>query len=193
MPSIKSPTKVKTLDEIREFIKKSRLADDPELVLKDIDLEFQKKDGGNKVIDFKSIQFKALTLVEFESGILMWTVVPELYRTFALDFMRQLQNEYDCKSPSEKSLTELLALNYVRILEIQRKMDNYMTDSLSGADRDFFALLSKELDRANRQYLSTLQTLKMMKQPVFSVNVKANTAIVGQNQLIQENQNVNPI
>ncbi len=42
--------------------------------------------------------------------------------------------------------------------------------------------LSKELDRAHRQFLSALETLKAIQQPAMKVNIKTNTAFVGENQ-----------
>lgn len=195
---MKSKTKTnaiqaKTLEEIREHLKKNKLQIDPDLVLREVDKEFRDGNIGSIPIDTKSNLFKALTLVEFDTGTLMFTIVPEQYRTFAIDMMRQLQKEYNCELPSEKATTELIALSFVRILELQRRINGYINSQLSQTDISFFSVLSKELDRANRQYLSALQTLRMLKQPSLNVSIKTNTAIVGQNQLIQENQNVNPI
>ena len=183
----------KTLEEIREHLKKNKLQIDPDTVLIEVDKEFRDGNCGSVAVDPKSNLFKALTLVEFDNGTLMFTVVPEQYRTLAIDMMRQLQKEYACELPSEKAMTELITLSFVRILELQRRINNYISSSINRTDLAFFALLSKDLDRANRQYLSALQTLRMLKQPLLNVSIKTNTAIVGQNQLIQENQNVNSI
>ena len=45
-------------------------------------------------------------------------------------------------------------------------------------------MLSKERDRAHRQYLSTIMTLKQLKAPAIEMNIKAKTAFVSQNQQI---------
>lgn len=187
------PPQIKNLEEIREHLKLNKLQIDPDNVLREVDKEFRDGNYGSVAVDPNSNLFKALTLVEFDNGTLMFTVVPEQYRTFAIDMMRQLQKEYACELPSEKAITELITLSFVRILELQRRINNYISSSINRTDLTFFALLSKDLDRANRQYLSGLQTLRMLKQPSINVSIKTNTAIVGQNQLIQENQNVNPI
>lgn len=184
---------VKTLEEVREHLKLNKLQIDPVNVLRAVDKEFNNEKNGSTLVDTKSNLFRAMTLVEFDNGTLMFTIVPEQYRTFAIDMMRQLQKEYDCVLISEKATTELIVLSYVRILELQRRINGYISSQLSQTDILFFSTLSKELDRANRQYLSALQTLRMLKQPSLNVSIKTNMAIVGQNQLIQENQNVNPI
>lgn len=185
--------KAKTLEEVRGHLKKNKLQIDPDVVLREVDKEFSSGKNDNVPINPKSNYFRAMTLVEFDNGTLMFTIVPEQYRTFAIDMMRQLQKEYNCVLPSEKATTELIVLSFVRVLELQRRINGYISSQLSQTDISFFSTLSKELDRANRQYLSALQTLRMLKQPSLNVSIKTNTAIVGQNQLIQENQNVNPI
>ncbi len=55
----------------------------------------------------------------------------------------------------------------------------------------FLAIMSQELDRANRHYLTTIQALRTIKQPSLGVNIKAQTAILGQNQVVQANNNPN--
>ena len=134
--------------------------------------------------------FKALTLKEFDNGMLMTTVIPEQYRTLAVDMSRKLQKEYDCQNVSEKATCELVTVNFVRVLEIQRKLNNVLglgttTQNLN----QYMAVLSKELDRANRHYQSILQTLRLMKQSPLQITVKAQTAVIGQNQLVQTNNN----
>ena len=54
------------------------------------------------------------------------------------------------------------------------------------------AVMGKELDRANRHYLTAIQTLRMLKQPPMQLNIRANTAVVGQNQIVQANTNNEP-
>ena len=51
----------------------------------------------------------------------------------------------------------------------------------------FYKVASQELDRANRHYLASIQTLKAMKQSPMQDNIKTDTAIIGQNQLVQAN------
>lgn len=138
--------------------------------------------------------FRAMTLSEFKNGGLMVSSIPDQYRTFAIDMSLRLQEDYNCTLQSEKALAELATINFIRTIEVQRKITNYLDmNSLNDNGVKYLAIMSKELDRANRHFIAAIQTLKMLKQPPVSVNVKATTAFVGQNQLIQENQNVNPI
>jgi len=47
--------------------------------------------------------------------------------------------------------------------------------------------MSKEVDRANRHFLSALQTLKEIKQPELKVNIKTNAAFFGEKQEFNNN------
>jgi hypothetical protein len=48
--------------------------------------------------------------------------------------------------------------------------------------------ISKDLDRAYRQFASTLTLLREIKSPTLTVNVKANTAFIAQQQQLNNNQ-----
>lgn len=183
MDSVKSLT---TSDDIKKKLASSFTQDDPDTIEKNAAKELETFEGG--AVDAKSSLFKALTLDEFHKGILMSTVIPDHYRTFAIDMSRKLQQEYNCQSVSEKATCEIVTVNFVRVLEIQRKLNSVLElGSTTSNLNQYMAVLSKELDRANRQYQSMLQTLRLMKQIPFQVTVKAQTAVIGQNQLIQSN------
>ena len=161
--------------------------DDPNVVRRNA-LEKLREDHGSYMSKGDDVVFKAMTLGEFENGTLLTVAVPELYRTFAIDLMRRFHEEYKCQTPSEKATAELAAENYVRVLDLQRRMTNYLSkDSVTDLGLRFLDILSKEMDRAQRHYLTTIQTLKSLRQPPMQLNIKASTAVVGQNQIVQSN------
>lgn len=136
--------------------------------------------------------FKAMTLSEFKNGALLVSVVAEQYKTFGIDMLKKLQEEYSCTTISEQATAELATVNYVRTLDIQRRINNYLDlGTVTDNGVKFLAIMSKELDRANRHYLSSLDALKSIKQPNLGVNIRANTAVIGQNQVVQANNNPN--
>lgn len=139
-------------------------------------------------VDPKKPLFKTLTLNEFDNGILMTTVIPEQYRTFAIDMSRKLQKEYNCQTVSEKATCELAALSYARMLEAQQRLNNVLSQgTINDIVNQFITTISKELDRATRHFFSAIQTLRLMKQAPLNITIKAQTAIVGQNQVVQAN------
>ena len=56
----------------------------------------------------------------------------------------------------------------------------YLTHEKNG----YYSLISKELDRAHRQYITTLTLLQQIKQPSIKVNVKTKNAYIAENQQI---------
>ena len=177
---------VKKID-IKEFISGCAIGDDPIAVLKQAQHDLDNIEDKQNMTA-KSSLYKVLTLYEFDKGILATSAIPEKYRTFCIDFSRNLQKEYKCESSSEKATAELVAVNFIRTLEIQNKINSYLgLGNITDMGVKYLAVLSKELDRANRHYLNTLQTLKMIKLPTLEVNIRTQTAVVGQNQIVQSN------
>lgn len=183
---------LKTNDDVRDHIKKTsanRYA--PHVILGEIKVELNKYIAQNKRlknITSESDIFKAFTLFEFDNNLLGTFAVPEEYRTFFVDLTHNLQKEYRSLTVSEKSFCHLAALSYVRMLDSHQKTTNVLARGKTGdMDTRFIAAMGKEVDRSTRQYLTALQTLQTMKQPTLNVNIKTQTAVVGQNQIVQAN------
>lgn len=183
-PAVKPKSAIEKFD-IQEFISGCAIGDDPIAILRQAQHDLDNSPEAQDMTT-KSSLYKALTLFEFDKGILMTSAVPEKYRSFSIELSRSLQKEYQCETASEKATAELVALSFIRTLEIQNKINSYLgRGEITDMGVRYLAVLSKELDRANRHYLSSLQTLKMIKQPAIEVNIKTQTAVVGQNQIVQ--------
>lgn len=128
----------------------------------------------------KSIEELSATF-SLDTGYILMRSVDGNYHGLASQMKRDLQEEFDCKKPSEKALVDIIVNAYVRKLVYSNKMEN--NQKYVGAKYDGYRnYLSKELDRAHRQFLSALETLKAIQQPAMKVNIKTNTAFVGENQ-----------
>ncbi|MBA3724767.1 MAG: hypothetical protein H0W89_07865 [Candidatus Levybacteria bacterium] len=180
---------VNTVEDIKKLLSQLGTDNDPEMVLNSLKKEFDNHELDDNVnVSPGSNLYKTFTLFEFDKGVLMSAVIPERYRTFCIDFNRNLQNEFQCETPSEKATAEVVAVNFIRTLEIQYRINVRLEHGEFGdLGIKYLAVLSKELDRANRHYLHSLQTLKMSKQPMLEVNIKTQTAVIGQNQVVQSN------
>jgi hypothetical protein len=105
----------------------------------------------------------------------------------------QLVAEYDCKTASEKMLAQTAAWAYCRMIEYSRKLNGITRQEyLSSVKTGHYAVLSKEVDRCVRQYLSAINTLKHFKQPSLNVTFKAQNAFVAQNQQINADKKPEP-
>jgi hypothetical protein len=186
----KRDTKQLALNEARGLISKLETDYEPHEVIEKAALALSGTKSKLKEIEARTCVFNAMTLSEFENGTLLTTIVPEAFRAFGLNMLRQLQKDYECTLIGEKATAELVTTTYIRTLVIQKRLDFYLERTeLNKADLAFIAILSKEQDRSTRQYLAALQTLRMMKIPPLQLNLRTDTAIFGQNQIIQENRN----
>lgn len=177
--------KPKTIDEVKDIIKKSGLGYEADYVLSQVQSELdtlrEKKEAGPETFLYKS-----MTLFEFDRGPLLCTSVPARFSVFALEFSKKLQEEFKCENPSEKSLAEVTSLNFIRTLWIQDRIRSYLeTGSITDMGVKYIDVLSRELDRAQRHYQGSLQALRTLRNPSFEVNIKANNAVVGNNQAVQ--------
>jgi hypothetical protein len=128
---------------------------------------------------------EALPIIALDTHYLIAEVVGERYRPFVITFVKQLIEEYQCKTPSEKALAQNVAVSYVRSIELSNRATSMArADSTSQEKNGYYGALSKELDRAQRQFTSSLLVLKQMKSPNLEVNIKAKNAFIAQNQQV---------
>ena len=86
---------------------------------------------------------QVMKTLEFEKGQLLLTTLPEEYRSFGLDFFRNIQIEHDCKTPTERSLAESISLCFMQTLFIQMRMKAYLgLDSISDTGVKYLGFLS---------------------------------------------------
>jgi hypothetical protein len=128
------------------------------------------------------------------------------------DLLEQLTQEYDCQTPSELTLVNIASVNYTHYFKILQQINSceislqalyyghhncgpdgyHPVNSINGCKRSQFELLrlgilSKEADRVFRHYLNAINTLRRMKQLPIQINIKTQTAVFGQNQVVQAN------
>lgn len=174
-----------TVQEARGFIMDcAKVSVDPNVILKKFADEYlslinaddnSKDQEINEKISELSLAFSS------ETGYMLMKAVNEEYRGLALQMKRDLQEEFSCKSFSEKMLVDLMVNAYIKKLRYSDKMEH--NQQYIGHKYDSYrCYLSKEIDRAYRQFLSALETLKAMKQPAMKVSIKTSTAYVGENQ-----------
>lgn len=123
--------------------------------------------------------------LELETHIGLIESVEELYRPFIKEFCSQIINDYSCTTSIERALAEQIANAHVRIIDNSRRLNGELNcRDMSPHRNSYIANLSKQLDRAHRQFDSALFALRQIKQPQLSVNVKATNAFVSHNQQI---------
>jgi hypothetical protein len=135
--------------------------------------------------ELKEELLRVLTVVGSDSHYNLANTTDQAFGALAVDFCKQVIQEYKCETSSEKALAELLASSYIRYLKVANRLDTSISgDYLSKERNAFMTILSKELDRAFRTYLTALTTLKQLKNYPVRLNIKATTAFVAQNQQV---------
>jgi hypothetical protein len=103
---------------------------------------------------------------------------------------KELIKEFNCTTYSEKALVDLAISAYARNVTYSKKLlclrDNkYLTHERNG----LMSMLSKEIDKANRHFITAIETLKQFKQPQLKINVKTKNAFIAEKQQFNNNQN----
>lgn len=188
-----TPYKPFTKDDLHLILRdQSRLTASPDTVLNkmtDILNQYEgateeKKDELNT--KHREISSQALAVFNLDNHLLLASsTTSEEYRTFAIEFANQIIKNYECKTPVEKSLAHTISSAYIRMMEYSALLSRvknmeYITD----AKIRYYGMLGKEIDRANRQYLSALSALSQIKSPKLAVTVKTQAAFVANNQQI---------
>lgn len=188
----KQPVKKITPERVKDFMLSYEMTVDPAAVLKvaadllnqldDVEAS-EKKELQGKVN--KSLAHAAAIISLDTHHLMAETVDKEKLRTFLIEVTDQLVKQYDCKTTAEKMLAQTAGWAYTQMIEYADKLNGLTRQEyLSNERTGYYSMLSKEVDRCYRRYITALTTLKHFKQPALSVTFKANNAFVAQNQQI---------
>jgi hypothetical protein len=183
-PADIAPTKKWTEKELREFVISN--ADSVCNVFEGLTESFNTKGTKKKdEEDRKERVTKAIHAMGLETHEQLATTVIEYYQPLVGEMSRQMIKDYDCKTVAEKALVEIAVNAYIRTIDNSRRLNNELSDtSITATKTNYAKLLSIQIDRANRQFINALITLKQLKAPTIEMNVRANTAFIAQNQQI---------
>lgn len=187
----KAIVKKMTHEQTLDFLKKCALANcDPIAILDKLaatSTEWRAEDKPSKALTDRLNEEigLAMPLIALDTHYELANSVMEDLRPFVIDFTNQLIAEHECKTPTEKALAESVAAAYARVLQstnliTRSRRDTHCSEILT----NFYKMVSQELDRANRHFITALTTLKQLKSPTLTVQVRANTAFVAQNQQV---------
>lgn len=153
--------------------------------------EEEKKEATKR---FNKDAVEVMIALETDTHVGLMETFYSQYRGLAKEFSDQLIRDYRCDTSAEKALAEVITNAYVRVIDNSRRLNANLGDPGGGQvinenRTKYLAMLSKQVDRANRQFITALTTLKMMKSPSIEMNIKAKTAFVSQNQQVNLSKN----
>lgn len=126
----------------------------------------------------------SLTLGVQTHALLAESVEPR-YRPLVIELANQLIKEFQCTSHSERALAQVAAGSYARFMSLSKKLDHVTAiESASSEKNGYYGMIGREVDRAERRFLSAIMALKQIKSPTMNLQFKVGTAFVAQNQEI---------
>jgi hypothetical protein len=199
----KSPVKRQTLEEAKKLLLKSRVPDcDLETELKDFAEDIfpkllhgnkkEKKEGQDK---FNEKALGLMRILEVDTHVGLMESFNPTYRGLVHEMSKQIAKEYGVVTCAEKAITEVAVNAFVRVIDNSRRLNNCLEggEFITSERTNYLAMLSKQIDRANRQFVSALVTLKQLKTPALEMNIKTKNAFVAQNQQINAESNPDTI
>jgi hypothetical protein len=109
------------------------------------------------------------------------------YAALALSMTRQIEKDYDCKTAAEKATAEVITMAYIKMVDSSRMFSDWSENKGALKMRDrigYLEVMSRQTDRACRQFIAGLAILKQMKQPPLEVTIRTKNAFVANNQQI---------
>jgi hypothetical protein len=144
--------------------------------------EKEKKDAEKEILENA---MSILRANEDESCIALMESVSENYRDLAKELSKQIRSDYGCTTSIEKALARDIVSAHIRVIDNSRRLNNELECREINQNRTYYiATLSKQLDRAHRQFINSVALLKQLKAPAIEMSIRANTAFVSNNQQI---------
>ena len=143
----------------------------------------EKKDAKEKLEKREAQYLRAL---ESETHVASMESLDEKYYGWLQQLTEKTIQEYGCTTELEKSLASLMASFHIRIVDNSKRLNDLLNSLYSPNKNEihYLEILSRQIERAHRQFLSTVITLKQLKSPKVEMNIKTMTAFVSQNQQI---------
>ncbi|MSU54531.1 MAG: hypothetical protein EXS48_01665 [Candidatus Staskawiczbacteria bacterium] len=119
---------------------------------------------------------------------------PRLH-TWVFELISKIIEESSCTTELEKAVATVVASTHIRFIDNSKRLNDYFNDSY-GTTKDearYLEVLSKQTDRAHRQFLNSVMVLKQLKAPLVEMNIKTMNAFVAQNQQINVDKEINEV
>ncbi len=194
------PARILSVEELRKLLSSIDFSIAPKTILKPAQTlmrEYDNATGEQKEQALKKLDEKlneALAIVALDKhNLIANALYRDNYRTLSIEIADQLIAEYSCNTTTEKMLAETASWAYCRMLEYSYRLSGFIQiDYLSAEKNGYYNALSLCVDRANRQFLAAIHSLRQIKQPKVNITFKAHNAFVAQNQQVNAQQDDPP-
>ena len=145
-------------------------------------LHAKQSDEENRQAINKNLE-KLFRLREQESQFELMNAFIERQQPVVKEMALRTAEEYGCQTQLEKSLATTVAHAYMRYVDCSRRLKNELEcENITSNRNRYIEIMSKQVDRAHRQYLSSIQSLKLLKAPAVNMKVNVDTAYMANQQ-----------
>lgn len=182
---------LKKLNEANDVINRLKADIEPQSINDKVQKIFERIDSSKtqkeSLLNQNELQIldQFIKMHEFEKHLLLTESLPSKFSSLSIKMAKSMIAEYKCSTSLEKSLVELIVNSFCRSLYLSSILVVVLEQKTVQIEQNFinyYKFIGKELDKANREYLTAITTLHQMKTPNIQLNLKADTVILGQNQ-----------
>ena len=131
---------------------------------------------------------EAIMLMGLVTHYPLLDTVDRRYAALMLTITRDIEKEHQCTTTIEKILAENVAVAHLKMVDVSRRLNGMLEFMDHSVDNSVVPkqveALSRQADRAHRQLLQSITTLKQLRQPTLEVNIR--NAFVAQNQQVNQ-------
>lgn len=170
----------------RSLVNSLSLESEPKKVIKRAYDHVQKNGQFTTSKEDQKIAEEAGMALGFDNDHVFVKAVPTQYITLAIQIRRQLIKDFSCTTYADKCLVDTIVNGYIQNLNCMHVFNVHLMNITYVAHKqtnELLAILSKEMDRANRHMMAAFHTLMSMKQPIPTVQIKAQNAYFAKNQV----------
>ena len=124
---------------------------------------------------------KACITFELETHMSLSNSAGDDYQHLAFSFCEELIQEYRCDSSSKKAVAEMATSAFIRYLKSIQHLNSVIDTS---GYHSYISTLSKEIDRAHRQFISLIALLKQLSSPEIALKINTKNTFISQNQQV---------
>ncbi|MBU3669073.1 MAG: hypothetical protein FGM57_03900 [Candidatus Taylorbacteria bacterium] len=142
--------------------------------------------------EYSEIATDIMRILETDTHFGLMEAVSEQYRGTVKELAIRFIIDYNCATSLEKAIANDIAHSYIKILDNSRRLNNeFNCKEITRNRTAYISVLSKQVDRANRQFINSIFALKQLKSPTLEMTIKTNNTFIANNQQINNEKKNN--
>lgn len=133
--------------------------------------------------EINEIGAKYAAAMSLQTNYHMIDSIDKNLRSMGIEMAKDLTKQYEIKTVQDKAYLQLAINAFCRFLSNSMQFETWKKHEFNSHERvSYMSMLSKDTDKAMRQFHSIIQYFEAKEQPSLTVNIKTKNAFVAQNQ-----------